>query len=101
MCNRARQFDMTHTVATNFRQRYLYATFFTDYAAMLKSLVFATEAFVVFGWAENFGAEQTIALRLECPIVYSFRLFHFAERPRSDHLRRGKTDANGVKFIGW
>ena len=86
MCNRARQFDVTHAVATNLGQRDFNATFFTDYAAMLESLVLATKAFVVFHRAKDLGAKQTIALRLEGTVIDGFRLLHLAERPGANHV---------------
>ena len=79
VCNRTCQFDVSHTVTANLRKRYFDAAFFANDAAMLKSLVLTAQALVVFCRAENFGAEQTIALRLECPIVNCLWLFHFAE----------------------
>ena len=75
----ARQLDVAHAIATHFRERHFYATLLTDNAAMLQTLVLTAEAFVVLHRAKDLGAEETIALRLECPIVNCFRLLHFAE----------------------
>ena len=99
MSNRARQFDMAHALTTHLGQGHFHTTFLADYTAMLEALVLTAQTFVVFNWAKNFGAEQTVTLRLECSVVNGLWLFHFTKRPRSNHLWRCQTDANGIKLI--
>ena len=41
----------------------------------------------VLGRPEDLLAEQTFALRFQGAVVDGFRLFHFAVRPLSDHVR--------------
>jgi hypothetical protein len=66
---------------------------------VLESFVFAAQAFVVPDRAKDFGAKQAVSLRFEGAIVDSFRFFNLAKRPRTDHVRRRQTDANGIKII--
>src|ERR1700682_3877820 len=65
---------------------------------MLHALVLAAETFPVGDRAENAGAEQAIALRLEGAVVDGFRLGHFTMRPASDLFRGRQADANGIKI---
>ena len=62
-------------------QRYFHAAFFTGYTFKFQAFIFSAQAFVVFDRTKDFGAEQTVTLRLERTIVDGFRLFNFAVRP--------------------
>ena len=64
MRNRAREVDVGHTLAANFRLRHLDATFFANNTAMLEALVFATEALVILDRAKNLRAEKSVSLWL-------------------------------------
>ena len=99
MSNWAGQFNVRHALATHFGQRDFDAALFTNNATMLEALVFAAQAFVVFNRAKDFGAEQTITLRLERAVVDGFRLFDFAKRPRTNLLRRCQPDGDRIKFF--
>ncbi len=97
--HRARQFDMAHPLAANGRQRHFDAAFFTDHTAVLEPLVLAAQAFIVLHRTEQFRAEQTVALGLECPVVDGFGLFNLAEGPRANLVRRRQPDADIVKLL--
>ena len=78
---------MRHAFTTNFGLGNFNTALFADYAAMLEPLVFAAQAFVVFDRAKNLGAEQTITFWFERSVVDGFRLFDFAKRPGTHHVR--------------
>ena len=98
MRDRASQFDMTHALATDFGQRDLGAALFADHAAMLHALVLTAQAFVVLYGSEDRRTKQTVTLRLERAVVDRLRLFHFAERPRTDQLGRGQRDLDRIEL---
>ena len=93
------QFDMPHALTTHAGFGDFHATFFADNTAVLEALIFAAEAFVIFDRPEDFGAEQTVAFRLEGAVVDRFRFFDFAERPGADHVGRSEADADAIKVI--
>jgi hypothetical protein len=66
---------------------------------VLQALVLAAQALVVLHRPEDLGAEQPVPLRLEGAVVDGFRLLHFAERPRADHLRRSEPDPDRVEVL--
>ncbi len=72
---------MPHTFPADLLQRHFNATFFADNAAILHPFIFAAQTFVIFGWAKNSRAEQTITLGLKGPVIDRFGLFDFTERP--------------------
>ena len=83
VCRRAGQFNVTHTLPDELSERGLDATFFTDYAAMLRRQAHFREAFVVFGWPKRMRTKQTISFWLEGSIkahCFWFSQF-FTERP--------------------
>ncbi len=97
--NRRGQFNVAHPFATHLGERHFDAALFADHATVLQALVLAAQALVVLDRAKNLGAEQTIAFRLEGPVVDGFRLLHFAEGPRADLVRRGQTDLDRVEYF--
>ena len=97
--NRRSQFDVSHALTTDLGQRDFDAALLADDATVLQALVLAAQALVVFDWAKDLGAEQTVTLRLERTVVDGFRLFYFTERPRTDHLRRGQSNTDGVELF--
>jgi hypothetical protein len=99
MSDRAGQFDVRHPLATNLGQRHFDATFLADDATMLEPLVLAAKTLVVLDRAKNLGAEQTVTLRLEGPVVDRLRLLHFAVRPRADLVRRGKANGDRIELL--
>ena len=99
MGNRAREFDVRHALAPHLGLRDLDAALLADDAAMLEALVLATQALVVLDRAEDLGAEETVALRLERPVVDRLGLLDLAEGPRADHVRRRQSDADRIEVI--
>ena len=93
----AGQFDMAQALAADARQRYFDAALVADDAAVFHPLVLSAQAFPVGDGAEDAGAEQPVALRLEGPVIDGFRLGDFPMRPASDLFRRGETDPDGIE----
>ena len=93
------QFDVAHALAAHLGQRDLDATLLADDTAMLQTLVLAAQALVVLDRSENPGAEQPVPFRLERAVVDGLGLLHFAKRPRTDHFRGRKADAQRVKLV--
>ena len=94
-----RQVDVTHAVAPHLGLRDLDAALLADHAAVLQALVLAAQALVVLDRAEDLGAEQAIAFRLEGPVVDGLGLLHLAERPGADLLRRREADPDGIEML--
>ena len=97
--NRRGQFNVRHALTTNLGQGDFNATLLADDTTVLQALVLTAQALVILDWAKDFGAEQAVTLRLERTVVDGFRLFYFTERPRTDHLRRGQSDTDGVELF--
>ena len=87
MRNGCSEFDVPQTFPTNFRLDHFHAALFTNDASVLHAFVFAAIALIILNGPENFSAEQTIALWLECTIIDGLWLFNFAIRPGPDFLR--------------
>src|SRR4030095_459621 len=92
-----RQLDVAETLAANLRLRHFHTALVADHAAVLHALVLAAQAFPVGDRAEDLGAEQAIAFRLERSVVDRLRLGDFAKRPLLDLVRRRQADADGVE----
>src|SRR4030095_372159 len=93
------QVDVTHAVTTHLLLRDFDTALLADDAAVLQALVLAAQALVVLDRAEDLGAEETVALGLERPVVDRLRLLCFAERPRTDLLGRSDADADGIEML--
>ncbi len=91
---------MPHALAPHARPRHLDPALVADDARELHALVLAARTLVILGRAEDPGAEQPVALRLERPVVDRLRLLHLAVRPVADLLRRRQLDADGAKGHG-
>jgi hypothetical protein len=72
---------VAHAVTAHLGLGNFNATLLANHATVFQALVFTAQAFVVLDGAENFGAKQAVALRLERAVVDGFGLFDFAERP--------------------
>ena len=70
---------MTHALAAHLGLGDLDTALFADDAAVLQPLVLAAQALVVFDGAKNLGAEQTVTLGLEGPVVDGLGFFDFAK----------------------
>ena len=99
MRGRRGQFDVAHALAAHLALRYFDAALLADHTAMLEALVLAAQALVVLDRAENLGAEQAVALRLEGAVVDGLRLLDFAVRPGANLLGRGQPDGDRVEFF--
>ena len=78
MGNWARQFDMTHSLPSDFRQGHFHAALFADYPAMLEPLVLAAQTLVILVGTENLGTEQAVSFGFEGPIVDCLGFFDLA-----------------------
>ena len=96
---RRSQFNVAHALAAHLGQRHFNAALLADHATVLQALVLAAQALVVLDRAEDLGAEQTVTLRLERTVVDGLGLLDFAERPRTDFLRRREADLDRVKLL--
>src|SRR5687767_4131911 len=90
---------MAHALAAHLGLRDFDAALLADHAAVLQALVLAAQALVVLDRAEDLGAEETVALGLEGPVVDGLRLLDFAEGPRTDLLGRRHADADGIEML--
>src|SRR3954453_4495341 len=90
---------MAHAVAPDLRQRDLDTAFLADDAAILHALVLAAQALVILDGAEDAGAEQPVAFRLEGAVVDRFGLLDLAVRPGPDALRAGDRAADLVEAL--
>ena len=79
MCNRRGQLNMPHTLAAHLGSGYFHTTFFAHDATIFHAFVLAAQAFIIFDWAKDTRAEQTITLWLKRAVIDGFRLLHFAE----------------------
>src|SRR5437773_1282535 len=66
-------------------------------AAVLHALVLAAVALVVLDGPEDLGTEESVAFRLEGPVVDGLGLLHLAVGPLPDLLRRRDRDPQGVE----
>ncbi len=100
VADRGRQRDVAEALAADLGLRHLDAALVADHAAVLHALVLAAQALPVGDRAEDLGAEQAVALRLERPVVDRLRLGDLAVRPREDFLGRREADPDGVEIAG-
>ena len=97
--HRARELDVAHALAPDLGERDLHPALLAHDAAVLQALVLPAQALVVLDRAEDLGAEQAVALRLEGAIVDRLRLLDLAKRPRPDLLRRGEPDPDRLEAV--
>ena len=90
---------MTHTLTAHLGLCNLYTTLFTDYAAMLQSLVLAAETLKILYWSEDLGTEKTVTFRLVGSVVDSFRLLDLTMRPGSDQFRGCQRNFNKIELV--
>jgi hypothetical protein len=99
MRHRRGELDVAHALAAYLGLGDLDAALLAHHTAVLEALVLAAQALVVLDRSEDLGAEQSVALRLEGPVVDRLRLLHLAVGPAADHVRRGQTDADGIEVL--
>src|SRR5450631_3306306 len=92
MRDRGGQFDMTHALAPDPRQRHFNRALFADDALVLHPLVLAAQALIVLDRPEDARAEQAVALGLEGAVVDGLGLLDLAVRPGQNLL--GGRDRN-------
>src|SRR5690606_13275201 len=97
--DRRGQLYMAHALAAHLLERHFDAALLAHDALVLHALVLAAQAFVVLDRAEDARAEQTVALRLEGPVVDGFRLLDLAVGPRADAFGAGDRDADLVEVL--
>src|SRR5262249_62055815 len=97
VAHRAGELDVTHPLAAHLGLRHLDAALVADHPAVLHALVLAAQALPVGDRPEDLGAEETVPLRLEGPVVDRLRLGDLAVRPGPDLLRARETDPDGVE----
>ncbi len=100
MRDRRGELDMAHALAPHPRQRHLDAALFADDALVLHALVLAAQALVILDRAEDAGAEQPVALRLEGAVVDRLRLLDLAVGPRQNLFRARDRDADLIEHLG-
>ena len=89
--------DVSHPLTTHLLLGHLDITPVADDTTVTDSLVLAAIALVVLGRTEDLLAEQTVLLRLVCPVVDGFRLEDLATRAVGDIFRRCKSDADRLE----
>src|SRR5258707_5661086 len=94
---RAGQLDVSQTFTAHARQRHFDAALVANHAAVFHTRALTGQALRVGNEIKYPGAEQSIALRLEGPVVDRFRLGDFAMRPASNLFRRCEADPDGIE----
>src|SRR4029450_13049020 len=97
--HRRGELDVAHALAAHARARHLDAALVAHHAAVLHALVLTAQALPVGDRAEDLGAEETVTLRLEGPVVDGLRLGHLAVAPRADLLGRREGDLDRVEVL--
>ena len=93
--------NVTHTLAANLFGGYLNSALLADLTLEANSLVLTAKTFPVLGRAKDSFAEQAVALRSLSTVVDRLSLGYLTVRPRTYHLRGGKTYLNRIKRISF
>ena len=93
------QINVAHAVTPDLGLGDFNATLLANDTAVFQALVLAAQALIVLDGAEDFCAKESIALGLEGSVVDGFWFFDLAKRPRTDLLRRGNADFDGIKML--
>ena len=97
--HRRGELDVTHALATHLRAGHFDAALVADDSLVPIALVLAAMAFPVLGRTENLLAEQTVAFRLQGPVVDGLRLGDLTVRPGQDHLRTGDRQLQRIEVF--
>ena len=97
--DRRGQLDMAHALAADLGLDDLDAALLADDALVLHALVLAAQALVVLDRAEDLGAEQPVALRLEGPVVDRLGLPDLAIRPLANLVGARDGDPDLVELL--
>ena len=96
---RRRKLYVSHTFTSYLSLCYLYSALIANYSLISYSLVLSAMAFPVLCRSENPLAVKTVLFRLECSVIYGFRLCNLTVRPAQDLFRRCQPDLKGFKII--
>ena len=94
------QFDVAETLPPHLGQRDLDTALVADHSPVLHPFVLPAKTLPIGDGAEDLGAEQTVALRLEGSVVDGLRFGDFTLGPGSDRVRRSQTDSDAVEIRG-
>ncbi len=97
MSHRDGEGDVSHPLPADLLLGNFYTAPVADDSLVADPLVFSAVALVVLGRAEDLLAEESVHLRLVCPVVDGLWLGHLTMGPRYDVLRRGQRDADLVE----
>src|SRR6187402_620636 len=97
--HRARELDVAHALATDARTRHFDAALVADDATVLHALVLAAQTLPVRDRTEDLGAEESVTLRLEGPVVDGLGLGDLTTAPGADLLRRRDRDLDRVEVL--
>src|SRR5262249_55737398 len=93
------EFDVTHALAPDARQRHLDRALLADDTLVLHPLVLAAQALIILDGPEDARAKQTVALGLEGAIVDGLRLFDLAVGPGQNLLGGRDRDPDLVEDL--
>ena len=85
--HRGRQRDVPHSFAAHLGLDHFDAALLTYDTTVLHALVLSAVTLVILYRAEDLGAEQPVAFRLESPVVDRLWLLDFAKRPLPNFFR--------------
>lgn len=94
------QLDVSHALTPHLGLNDFHPAFFTHHAPVFHAFVLAAVTFVILGGSENLGAEQSVPLRFERPVINGFRFFDLPMGPLSNLVGRGKADLNTLINLG-
>ena len=99
MSDRSSQLNMTHSFATDTGKSNFDPTLFADYPLEFHPLVFPAKALIILVRPEYPCAKQTVALRLEGPVIDCFRFLDLTKGPRVNFLGTGHGYSNVIKSL--
>ena len=97
--NRARQFNVPHTLSAHLGVGDFNTAFLANHALMFQALVLAALTFVVLDRTEQFRAKQPVTLRFKRPVIDGFRFSHLTVRPAANFFRRCQPDSDFIKIL--
>ena len=96
---RSRKLYVSHTFTANLCTCYFNAASVAHNAFKAHFLEFAAVTLPVLSGSEYFFAVQAVLFRLQCPVIYGFRLFYLSVRPFSNFFWGSKSHTDGNKII--
>ena len=95
------EFDVSHTLASDFGFRNFYAALVADNSLVTDALELTAVTFTVLHRSKDLFAEKTILFRLEGTVVDGFGLGHFTMGPAADHFRSGEVNRNIARIVAF